>query len=59
MNTFWDVFWERREELLKLFVEHMEMTSTAVLVSDCWCDNRYCNHKKQDGGFHCDWHSQT
>lgn len=33
MNTFWDVFWERREELLKLFVEHMEMTSTAVLVS--------------------------
>ena len=32
MNTFWDVFWERREELLKLFVEHMEMTSTAVLV---------------------------
>lgn len=33
MNTLWDVFWERREELLKLFVEHMEMTSTAVLVS--------------------------
>lgn len=33
MNTFFNTLLERREEVLKLFIEHMEMTSTAVLVS--------------------------
>ena len=33
MASFLNVFWDRREELLKLFIEHMEMTSIAVLVS--------------------------
>ncbi len=33
MNTLFNTFLERREELLKLFIEHMEMTSMAVLVS--------------------------
>lgn len=33
MNTFFEIFWERREELLELFAEHVEMTSMAVLVS--------------------------
>lgn len=33
MSTFFDMFMERRGELLDLFIEHMEMTAMAVLVS--------------------------
>ena len=33
MGTFFAMFLERRDELLQLFIEHMEMTAMAVLVS--------------------------
>ena len=33
MSAFWEMFLERREELLNLFVEHMEMTGLAVILS--------------------------
>lgn len=33
MNGFLEVFMERKDELLSLFIEHMQMTSAAVLIA--------------------------
>ena len=33
MNEFLEVFFERKDELLNLFIEHMQMTSAAVLIA--------------------------
>lgn len=35
MNTFLEVFMQRREELVQLLLEHIQMTSAAVLISIC------------------------
>lgn len=35
MNTFLEVFMRRREELIQLLLEHIQMTSAAVLISIC------------------------
>lgn len=35
MNGLLEVFMQRREELLQLFIQHMEMASIAVLLSIC------------------------
>ena len=35
MNAFLDLLWQRREELLYLLLEHIQMTSAAVLISIC------------------------
>lgn len=35
MNGLLEVFMQRKEELLQLFIQHMEMTSIAVLLSIC------------------------
>ena len=35
MNAFLEVFMQRREELVQLLLEHIQMTSAAVLISIC------------------------
>ena len=35
VNTFLEVFMQRREELVQLLLEHIQMTSAAVLISIC------------------------
>ena len=35
MNSFLEVFIQRKAELSQLFLEHMQMTSAAVLISIC------------------------